>query len=418
MPIVPIKRNRLICVLMLLIVMCTQTSCWDKVEIERLAIVTTIAVERAEDGNYLVALQVINPQALAGGNSAGMGGGGGGGQVEAYRNISDSGKTIFEAVRKMNAAIPRELYFSHNQLIIISDKVAREGIGSIIDFFDRNPQIRRNNYVLICEESNVELNRLLNIDNPLEVSLSNRIVGIIKEQDRIPIYAITQLGDFLELLSKRGADAYTAGVTIATNPAAVESVGGGGDSGRYQEKGEEIYLRRTAIFDEDKMVGWLDENESRGLLWVREGLNGGIYNVDIDQADGEIALEVRENRSQLKPYISEDGRIIMQINIKASARVNEVHPYLDLSQPQNITKLEKSLCKAIKRDVLQAIKTAQHYSSDVFGFGAAIHRRYPEYWRQIHNQWDEVYPEVEVEINVECKVYGTGLVSRPLKPME
>ncbi len=407
-----IKRNKFICFLLVVLLICTQTGCWDRVEVEQLAIVTLIALDKSKDDNVRVSLQIINPKAMAGGSSNMSSSGVS--PLEPYHNVSASGKTVFDAIRTMNSSIPRELYFSHNQVVIMSEEVARSGIEDLIDFFDRNPQIRRSNYILIANKE-TDLNELLIIPHPLDPSVAQRITGIIKEQDRNPVYAVNQLGEFLELFSGKGVDAFTAGLDISVNKSDKQALSQAQAAGEQNEVNE-INVARTAVFKKGKMVGWLNKEESRGLLWVNEGLKGGIYNVAVDGGIGNIALEVIKGVSKQKTQITSDGRIIINIDVEAEANVDEVRTYLDLSKPENISKLESALQKAIKRDIMLALEKAQqHYGADVFGFGRAVYRQYPDYWRQISEKWYEIYPTVEAVINVKAVVPRTGLVSKPIK---
>lgn len=49
----------------------------------------------------------------------------------------------------------------------------------------------------------------------------------------------------------------------------------------------------------------------------------------------------------------------------------------------------------------------ENYQADVLGFGEAIHRANPTEWRKIKDDWQTIYPEVEV--NVKVNVYTRGL---------
>lgn len=40
-------------------------------------------------------------------------------------------------------------------------------------------------------------------------------------------------------------------------------------------------------------------------------------------------------------------------------------------------------------------RTQTEFNSDIFHFSEAIHRRYPKFWKQIIDQYDEIYPEMD-----------------------
>jgi len=196
--------------------------------------------------------------------------------------------------------------------------------------------------------------------------------------------------------------AYTAGINLSTNPAST-----------IEDAKEEINIEHTAVFRAGQMVGWLKDRESRGLLWIREGLRNGIYSVKFDQH--QIALEIIQSSSKSTPVITEEGQIIMQVDIKAKASLNETMTYLDIADPATIKRLQILLGNEIKRDIQLVLEKTQQYQTDVLGFGAAVHRKYPAYWQEISPNWMEYFEQVQVDVNAEVIIPRTGLVSKPSK---
>lgn len=376
-----------------------QTSCWDKAEVEELAIVVAIALDKSEINNVRVTLQVINPKGVASGGGGGMGGGDK--KATAYLNISNNGKTIFDAVRAMGSTVPRKLYFSHNQVIIISEELARDGLLDLIDFFNRNPEIRRNNWLLISK-SDVNQYHLLDAPNPIELVPAQRITGIIKDEQRSVAYAINQLGDFTELFSTPGTDAYTAAIHLVPDVT-------------KEEKMKVINISHTALFNRDKLVGWLNERESRGLLWISKKISDAAINIPMGEKEKYATISTVRSSFNMKPYITEEGQVIMDIEVKARGSISETDVYIDLSKPENIKKLENKMANQIQKDIILAVEKAQKVNSDVFKFGAAVHRQYPEFWQKIGGNWDQIYPTVEVSVQVDAKISRTGLISKPLR---
>jgi spore germination protein KC len=409
------KANKLLCLLLIVTVILTQSACWDKVEVEQLAIVLAIALDKGKDGNVKVIVQTINPNGLAGGSGTNSGGGG----PAAYRNIGAEGRTIFDAVRAMGSTVPRQLYFSHNQVIIISEELAREGIIDLMDFFDRNPQIRRSNWVLISKQE-TDQRQLLDAANPLEVSPAGRIERIIEQRSREPVYAPIKLGDLLEKLSNKGSSVYTAGVSLSFNRAIAPNNPANQQGSSGQVNPLEINLSGTAVFKQGRMAGWLDEGETKGLLWVKEGLTGGVHTVNLGGKGKQVSLEITNTSTNMAATVDDAGEIMINVDIKAEANVAESRAYLDYKKPESLLILQQLLAARIKQEIEMALaKTQQEYHSDVFGFGAAVYRKYPQYWKQIEDQWeDTIYPDVPVVINVKTEIPRTGLVSEPIKHEE
>lgn len=407
--------------LLILAMSLTQPGCWDQQEVERLGIVLATALDQAPDGRVRLTVQTINPKAIAGGGGGG-GGGAPGGLTRPFRNRSTEGSTIFDCIRLLSLETPRQIFFAHNQVILISEELARNrGIEELIDFFDRNPQIRRSNWVLI---SRSDISSVLELPGEITVPASQRIAGIIREQRLSSYFPATQLGDFLESLESEGSEAIAAGIQVEPSESEVrdriarDSPGG---IRREMAIGDEIKVGGTAVFSGNKMVGWLDERESRGLLWVRGKVKGGVITVPCTSGGGgggeekRFAMEILHSDAKIEPKLT-DGELSITVKVNADTNIQEAECQEELDKPETIKTIEQALSGAIRGEVEAALAKAQHeYRSDVFGFGEAVHRKYPGLWKESKDNWKEIYPELPVYVEVEAKIARTGLISKPVQ---
>jgi len=66
------------------------------------------------------------------------------------------------------------------------------------------------------------------------------------------------------------------------------------------------------------------------------------------------------------------------------------------------------MSSVIKNEAQNTVAKAQAIGSDIFGFGAAIHRKYPKEWAAISDRWDQMFPAIDVEIQVNAQVRHSG----------
>jgi spore germination protein KC len=411
-------------VLLLLLIswLLSQTGCWDHIEAEQLGIIGIIGLDQAPEGKLRVTLQIINPKALAGGGQTG-GGGGASISTRPYRNISAEGNTIMECIRLLSLHAPSRLFFAHNQTILISEELARNrDIETIVDFFDRNQQFRRNNYVLV---SRSDISSVIGVPGETQVPATQRIPSILRQQFLSSFYPRVRLGDFLENLECDGKDVYAMGIQVEPNEAEVrEKLAGGSDSNaedpRTQTIGELVKISGTAVFRGNRMAGWLNERESRGLLWVNGEVKGGVINVpcSLEQKPGQnitVAMEILRNKSKIEPGFI-DGKLNIIVKIDTVVTIQEVLCMEELGQPEIIESLEEALVSAIQTEVEAALAKAQHeYQSDVFGFGLAVYRKYPDIWKELKPDWAEIYRNLPVYLEIDARISRTGLISKPVE---
>ncbi|TEB16469.1 Spore germination protein B3 precursor [Pelotomaculum sp. FP] len=391
--------------------------CWDQQEVERLGIVLATAMDQAPDGRVRLTVQVINPKVVAGGGRGGSAAGEP--TIGSYRNISTEGSTIFDCIRRLSLEVPYELYFAHNMTLLISEELAKNrGIEEIIDFFERNPQIRRNNYILIARS---DISSILEMPGQITLTPSQRIAGIIRHQRMSSYYPEIQLGDLLELMETEGSAAYAAGIQVEPNEVDVrDKISGGWSSkeGRPKPIGTVIKVGGTAVFKGNKMAGWLDERESRGLLWVKGKAKGGAITVPCGSGNGSgegprLSLEIIRNGSKIEPELTE-GELSVTVKVNVQANILEAECPEELDKPEVIASIEQSLAAAVQGEVEAALSKAQkEYNTDVFGFGSAVHRKYPGIWKEIKENWMNVYPGLPVYLEVDANIPRTGLITKP-----
>ena len=63
---------------------------------------------------------------------------------------------------------------------------------------------------------------------------------------------------------------------------------------------------------------------------------------------------------------------------------------------------------------MKAVNMAQNeLKTDIFGFGEAIHRRYPRLWEKIKDDWDDEFVRLPVNITVKFETDKLGQITKP-----
>lgn len=126
------------------------SGCWDLREINEIGLVTAVGIDKGTGPNrYAVTVQIANPTAE--GSSGGGGGGGGGSKAQSGMWIgTEEGGSLFDAVRKLSSISSRRIMWAHNNVVIIGEALAEEGIIPTIDYFTHNPELRMKSAVTIA----------------------------------------------------------------------------------------------------------------------------------------------------------------------------------------------------------------------------------------------------------------------------
>ncbi|ABB15058.1 Ger(x)C family spore germination protein [Carboxydothermus hydrogenoformans] len=366
--------------------------CWSRMELEDLAIVQGVGVDENKKGlkkdRYLFSVQVVNPSALT------SKGGGGGEKPYVIRLIS--GELFFTSLRELNMETALRLYYAHNRVILISEDVARRGLKNLLDFFERNPQFRRDNYVLIVQGKAVDVwdgfSGLVKVP-------AIAIYDLAQKSYLTAEAGIIELGDFIELLEEEGVDPYAPGVKILTK------------KGR-----KDIRVFQTALFKNDKLAGWLDEKQSRGLLIVTNKVKGGITDVTNPfNPEDKLSVELERSKTQWELKVFEDKPVV-KLKVETEGIITEAQNGLDFSKKETFQKLNREYAKSVRRDILAFINKTKEIGADPAGFGRFIYRENPGLWQELKDDWEEEIKNLTIEVKVQAKIVRTGMTTASIKP--
>ncbi|MFB9761387.1 Ger(x)C family spore germination protein [Ectobacillus funiculus] len=381
------------------------SGCWDRAELQDIDIVGAIGIDDGGDNlenRYRVTVQIINEGQIA--SAAGQGGKGEVAPVTAY---SATGSTVAEALRKIAPKSPQELFFPHVQLMVIGEELARKkGIQDLFDWIERDSQFRTLFPILIVRNNTAKT--LLQITTPLEDVPSAKIVSGLETTKKIwGEYASTRADQVIQQLGRGGAN--LTGIELSGDPKKGNSL----QNVQQISPKTDMEIRGLAIFKKGKLKKWLDEDSARGATWINNELKKTIVDLDCKKKKKGIAVDVMRSKTKIKAEIK-NNKPVIQITVRTEGHISEVHCPIDLAKHESIEQLEKQLRKEIKSEVVMAVKDAKEQKSDIFRFSEYINRKNPKVWKKIAKKWDdEIFPETEVNINVQAFIRRSGLRTKP-----
>ncbi|HEY8344870.1 MAG TPA: Ger(x)C family spore germination protein, partial [Bacillota bacterium] len=319
------------------------------------------------------------------------GGGGGGGEgEEAVWVVKSKAETVFKGVRGFLFESSRRLYFPHNQIIVVGKDAAREGVGPLLDFFTRDAEPRLSEWFLVAEGEAAEV---LQAKAGLEKIPALAISRLLNNYTGTSEIGRSNLLGFLTRLLSKTTAPY----------APLIKVEGEGAELKYRISG-------TAVFRKDKYIGELNKRETRGLLWLLGEVQDGI--VTMDYGGGKVDVELIKSACRIRPEMK-DGSIRMQVEIRAEGNLGANLAPVDFSVTERTRDLNSKLATAIKGEVEASLEKARTLQADLFAFGEAVQRKYPKEWRELEKKWTEIFPLLEVEIDVRTNLRLLGLTTRP-----
>lgn len=383
-------------IILLLSLIFLLSGCWDKRELNELAIMMALGIDKSDDG-YNVTAQVAVPSELS------SNGGPGHSQIVLFQS---TGKTVEDALRKLTKEVPRIIYLGHLQMLIFGESLAEEGIGKALDFMSRNWEVRADYYVVIAKDNTAK--NILNIQTPLDNLPSNYMFNTLKiaEENNSTTTGI-KLSDFIGDLERRGKEPVLTGIVITGD----EKSGSSRQNLESISSPARIKYDGLAIFKEDKLIGWLDEYYSRGYNGITNHVKRAISTISCPkEGEGKITMEIENFQSKVTGKTLNSSPEIA-IKIEIIANVGALECSIDVKKEKTIKEIEKVFEKEIKDNIGNTIKTIQNdFNSDVLGFGATMYKHDPKEWKKVKDNWEEEFPNLQVKIDVNVRIEHLGAV--------
>ncbi|WP_001048198.1 Ger(x)C family spore germination protein [Bacillus thuringiensis] len=360
------------------------TGCWDRREVNDIAIVLGAAIDKAKGNNIKLAVQFLVPQAIDGQQK-------GGGQKVLMR--SAIGQNLADAASKLQIQLPRKLFWGHCKVYIIGNGLAKGGkLKDQIDFIIRFPEARDQAYLFV---SSGKAGKVLEFEPLSELHVGEGLRKI----SEMHLGVTTTAKDFEEEIV--GDTRVVVLPLIKMIPA------------KKGEKGKTFPLiSGAAIFKQNKMIGQIDTKITRGLLWLREEVEVNAITTNFQKGES-ISLEPLQQKTELFPII-ENGKWKILVKIELEGSVIQNASTLEIKRPNITKKLEENVEKKVKQLINTTLNQVQiGLNADAFGFADAFHREYPKEWKKVKNQWDKVLSQVDVKIDVKARISRTGLSSAP-----
>lgn len=393
------KRRLLLSVEMvgLLCMLIMLTGCWSRKEMNNIAIVVAMGLDKKGD-DIVVSLQIVNPTEIALKNA----GQGAGTPVTTYQG---RGATVLETLRRVTAVVPRKIYLSHLRVLVISEELAHEGVNQVLDVISRNYQLRTDFYLVVSKGA--EANQVLKILTPIERIPANKLYSTLEfSQKEWAPTAKVRLDELISNLKLEGKEPVLTGIRIVGN----EAVGQTRINVQRAEPPTKLVYSGLAVFKQDKLVGWLNESESKGYSYITDDVDKTVGTLDCPDETGQIAVQVIRSKTKMKGEI-DNGQPRIHLNLIMEQDIGEVRcRQLELTKPDTLKQLESQGADRARDIINQSVRKAKAYRSDIFGFGEAIHRADPAGWNKLKKDWEQQFRNLPVDVQVKVNIRRLGTV--------
>lgn len=389
-----IKRFFVAILIIVLSIACS--ACWNKREPKELAAILSIVYDIDEQGKTSMIAEILDTKGQGAQDVS---------REQTTKIVKMHGDTAAEGIRDTLVTIDRTVYGAHNKTRIFTERLARNGVKDIIDFFLRDHLTDERPIMLVVKNEDPMI--LYEADTGLSSGLGTYIDQLSRTRKEFTEYSV--FFDTLQFIKdyycqgKQPVIGVVEAVPDEANTAVnSEENAEGGVAPKYK-----LIFNGLAVFKQDKMLGYLDKYETRVYNALVGNIKSAYISVPIE--GNYIAANCLKTQSTVKVAF-EDDRAQIKIDIKKEIMLAQNTTNYDVGDVKQVKIIENAISNHIEKEVAEVVAKVQtEFKSDIFGFGCQFHRNKPKIWNKIKDQWDEVYfPMAQVSVKVDTNVRFGG----------
>ncbi|MCP3026826.1 Ger(x)C family spore germination protein [Halobacillus sp. A5] len=304
---------------------------------------------------------------------------------EEVRTVEELNLTVnAESLKDFSQQVEKEsskpLSMGKLAVTLYNQKLAESGIDEFLDVLSRDPRVGRNIYLGVVDG---EVQELIEGKYNQNETTAKYVKGIM-ENNMQRNFPKTNLHHFLYAYYAEGLDGFLPYI---------------------KKRNSHIQISGVALFDGGKMVSVVTDEDVLTLKLLLEEVKEGALPLSPEM--GSVGMEITD--SNLK-YEVDNSKDIPEfdIKVKVTGFINEMKEQeLESTQtPGLVNDLETEFKNHLKASADKMIAKFQEDQTDPLGLGNILKNRRRNFDKE---KWEEQYPEVPVNVDVEVKITGTGI---------
>lgn len=295
------------------------------------------------------------------------------------KTLSTEGELSKDMLDKLRRKSSRRLENGKLAVAVYSEKMARHGIGKLVDAFHRDPTISEKIYLTVVDgQAKTLLNKQYgDVDTGLFLS------ELIEHNIDTGLMPTTNLHYFLSAYFSKISDPFLPLI---------------------QKKGDDVNIKGIALFKGDRYVGALGQNKLFVFKALIENITLGSFRAKLNNSEYVFVESINTKHKYNVQNQKEMPEIDINLNVKGNIREFKGKK---LDQ-KKITNIEKQMNEQFEKQATSMIRSFQKSKIDPIGLGDEVRSR----TRNFNNRkWLKQYPNVKVNVKVHVFISEKGVAN-------
>ncbi len=370
------------------------TGCYDKKELDDLAYVIAIGIDKDDEDDKKLKLtyQIAIPLKISGTDSKSEG-------KDNYTTYTVSAPSLYLGNSIVNTMTSKEVNLSNVKLILYSEELARDDLSGHISELVSNVDIRPKTTIAICRG---KPEKFLSKVSPILESSPARYYELFFNSNKYTNMALSsELIDFYTSAQSIDRDSHAIILEI-----------------KESDKEVETTFEGIAVFDGGKMIGEIPIKNALAHLIATNSLNQGSIGIkDIQNKEDVVTFSISLSRNCKYEIEIKDSIPKIKITSYINAHLVSSESTTDYVNTENRNKLKQSLENKLTTQLLDYLNLLKEFNSDIVAIGKHLKANYLT-WDEFEKvQWKEIFKNAEFEVvtKVDLNVSETAFHRLPNK---
>ena len=374
-----------------------------KRELSDLEITRVLGLDEMPESNNIV-LSVLRDSANAVGGSGENGTEQGSKQDDQEELISVTAPSFNTGVSILQNYTDKQFLGGHVKFALIGESMAKNQLKRAIDFLGRDNEIRlRTNFYIVKGMGAKDFLKEAGGDKYLISEKLNNIGG--ENNDLATTFEVT-LTDVMKLIVEDESSGVIPVVKIINSGQpfyrdyTIES---------SHKTGEDydFVIDGYAIIKNSKLVGYLDLGTARGYNYLENKLKEGMVEVEVEPDVEKVVLSI--NNMSTRTNFDYEGEELKTVNfdIEVNSDMIEVNSDKSILSEEMIAILENKQSEVMEGEINGMLKITQELNTDILDIAQKVKLSHPYRWQKIQDKWNEIYPNLQFNVNVQAEIQRT-----------
>ena len=367
-----------------------------RTEIEKILFITTVGIDKAEDGSEDIIITAISRNIEAYGKNQSFP------SMKRSNIIVSRSETISEAIRNLSSYSDKKIFFGHAEYILIGEKAAQDNLLKYLDIFSREHELRLNSKVIIVKEETAQ--SLLGKIADEDVSIRDYLRSLFNSNKNLSTSDEITIINIMNMLDDNLVSAYIPCIKIKKNIY---------ENSTEKSKKNIIELNGFALFKGEKLFGYITDEMARAFNWIKGKVHSGV--IVLKSPSGEnVSLEIVDSTTKIIPKLSEGG-LEINVQINFSTNVTEIKGKENIFKEETLSFLENQQNNLVKKQIQDVLSFAKENNLDFFPISEIVYHKYPVKWQYMKDSWEKIFPEIKTRIEVNSVLNRTYDIKEPIK---